>query len=105
VAWEQRGGGRYYYRTHWVNGRPVKEYVGGGLAGRLASESDRIDHERREAEKARHRRDLERLEALVAPAAELGEAAEVLARAELVAGGYHKHKGEWRRGRTHPGNT
>ncbi len=99
MAWEERGGGRYYYRTHWVNGRPVKEYVGGGLVGRLSAEADRIKRERAEAEKARHRRELERLEALAAPVLELSEAAEILARAPLIAAGFHRHKGEWRRAR------
>jgi len=96
VAWEERGGGRYYYRTHWVNGRPVKEYVGGGLAGRLASESDRIDRERREARALEERWEREKLEALAAPVLELSEAAEILARAHLIAAGFHRHKGEWR---------
>jgi hypothetical protein len=97
VAWEERGGGRYYYyRTHWVNGRPVKEYVGGGLAGRLASEADRIDRERREARALEERREREKLEALAAPVLELSEAAEILARAHLIAAGFHRHKGEWR---------
>jgi hypothetical protein len=96
VAWEERGGGRYYYRTHWVNGRPVKEYVGGGLAGRLASESDHIDRERREARALEERREREKLEALAAPVLELSEAAEILARAHLIAAGFHRHKGEWR---------
>ena len=44
--------------------------------------------------------ELERLEALAAPVLELCEAAEVLARAHLIAGGYHRHKGEWRRERS-----
>lgn len=96
MAWEERGGGRYYYRTHWVNGRPVKEYVGGGLAGRLASESDRIDRERRVARALEERREREKLEALAAPVLELSEAAEILARAHLIAAGFHRHKGEWR---------
>jgi hypothetical protein len=100
VAWEERGGGRYYYRTRWVNGRPVKEYVGGGLAGRLASESDRIDRERREARALEEKREREKLEALAAPVLELSEAAEILARAHLIAAGFHRHKGEWRRART-----
>ena len=30
---------------------------------------------------------------------EVDEAADILARAHLLAGGYHRHKGEWRRGR------
>ena len=99
MAWEERGGGRYYYRTQWVEGRPVKEYVGGGLRGELAAEADRIERERREAEGARERRELKCLRELAAPLGELSEAAEALVRAELVAGGYHRHKGEWRRER------
>lgn len=99
MAWEERGGGRYYYRTRWVNGRPVKEYVGGGLAGWLASEADRIDRERREARALEERREREKLEALAAPVLELSEAAEILARAHLIAAGFHRHKGEWRRAR------
>jgi hypothetical protein len=99
VAWEERGGGRYYYRTRWVNGRPVKEYVGGGLAGRLASEADRIARERREARALEEKREREKLEALAAPVLELSEAAEILARAHLIAAGLHRHKGEWRRER------
>ena len=100
MAWEERGGGRYYYSTYWVNGRPVKEYVGGGLTGRLASEADRIDRERREARALAEKREREKLEALAAPVLELSEAAEILARAHLIAAGFHRHKGEWRRART-----
>jgi hypothetical protein len=100
VGWEARErGGPYYTRSRRVGARVVRKYVGGGLVGRLSAEADRIGRERAEAEKARHRRELERLEALVSPAAELSEAAEVLVRAELLAGGYHRHKGEWRRER------
>jgi hypothetical protein len=78
----------------------VREYVGGGLAGEMAAEADRIERERREAEELRQRRELERLEALAAPVAELHEAAAVLARAHLIAAGCHRHKGEWRRARS-----
>ena len=99
MAWEERGGARYYYRTRWVNGRPVKEYVGGGLAGRLASEAARIARERREIRALAEKREREKLEALAAPVLELSEAAEILAHAHLIAAGLHRHKGEWRRAR------
>lgn len=100
MAWEERErGGRYYTRSRRVEGRVVRGYVGGGLAGELASEADRIEREQAESEKARQRRELERIEALVAPVLELDEAAGVIARAHLVASGYHRRKGEWRRGR------
>jgi hypothetical protein len=98
VGWENRErGGPYYTRSRRVGGRVVREYVGAGLLGWLSAEADRIERDRAEAEKARRRRELERLEALAAPLCELSEAAEVLVRAELLAGGYHKHNGEWRR--------
>ncbi len=105
MGWEIRErGGPYYTRSRRMEGRVVREYLGAGLVGRLSAEADRIKREREEAEKVRHRRELEHLEehleALVSPAAELGEAAEVLVRAELLACGYHKHKGEWRRERS-----
>jgi hypothetical protein len=77
----------------------VREYVGGGIVGMLSAEADRIERERHEVAKFREKREREKLEALIAPSVELRTAAEVLVRAELVAGGYHQHKGEWRRGR------
>ena len=98
MAWESRKrGGLYYTRSRREEGRVVREYVGGGLAGELAAEADRIGRERREAEDLRRRGELERLQALAAAVAEVEEAARVLARAHLVAAGYHRHKGEWRR--------
>ncbi len=66
-----------YTRSRRIESRVVREYLGAGLVGRLSAEADRIKRERVEAEKVRHKRELERLEALVSPAAELWEAAEV----------------------------
>ena len=97
MAWETRErGGRYYTRSRRKDGRVVREYLGGGLVGELASETDRIRRERREINDLCRRRELERLEA---PVEELSEAAEILLRAHLIAAGYHRRKGEWRRAR------
>ncbi len=101
MAWEERErGGPYYTRSWRQDGRVVREYVGGGLAGRLASESDRIERERREERALEEKRAREKLEALAAPVLELEEAAAVLVRAHLIAAGCHRHKGEWRRARS-----
>jgi hypothetical protein len=98
VGWEKRErGGRYYTRSLRENGCVVREYVGGGLVGEMASEADRIERERREAEERHHRREIECLEAFAAPVEELHEAAAVLALAHLIAAGYHRRKGEYRR--------
>ena len=97
MALEHRAGRPYYYR-HVRDGEKIrKEYVGAGFVAELASEADRIERERDAAKKGRCGRELEHLEALMAPVLELNHAAEVLVRAELVGGGYHRHKGEWRR--------
>ena len=98
VAWEERErGGRYYTRSRREGGRVLREYVGGGLAGELAAEADRERRELEEAQREREREDIERIKALAAPVLEVSEAAEILARAHLVAAGYRRRKGEYRR--------
>jgi hypothetical protein len=100
VSWERRErGGRYYARSRREGGRVVREYVGGGLAGEMAEEADRQKRELEEARREREKEKLERLEGLSAPVFELSEAAEILAHAHLLAAGYHRHKGEYRRAR------
>jgi hypothetical protein len=102
MAWEKRErGGRYYTRSYRdEDGRVRREYIGAGELARIASELDTIRRAAEEAERERQRAEVERLEALATPLVEIDEAAEVLARAALVASGCHRHKGEWRRERT-----
>jgi hypothetical protein len=96
MAWEKRGERAYYYRSVRDGERVRKVYLGRDIFGELAARQDEEERERRAGEQAYGRGELERLEALVAPAQEIEEAAEALTRAALVAGGYHQHKGEWR---------
>ncbi len=81
------------------DGRVVREYIGTGPLAEIVAKSDRTKWELGEAERKREKTELERLEALAAPVLTLSEAAEVLLRAHLIASGYHRHKGEWRRAR------
>jgi hypothetical protein len=99
--WERRErGGPYYTRSRKEGGRVVREYVGGGVLGTLAARMDAERRRRREEEAATRREERERLDVLVAPVEELCEAAEIIARAALVASGYHQHnRGEWRKRR------
>src|SRR5215212_8141388 len=101
MAWERRErGGAYYTRSRKVNGKVVREYVGTGVLGELAALMDAEKRERREEEAASWREEKRNLEALVAPVEELHDAVEVLARAALIASGYHCHnRGEWRKRR------
>ena len=104
--WERRDrGGLYYTRSKKVNGKVIREYVGGGLLGQLAARIDSDERRRREEKAALWRQERESLEALDGLTEELYEAAEVLAKAALLAAGYHQHRrGEWRkrRGRQSP---
>ena len=99
MAWERRGGKLYYYQSEREDGRVRKRYIGAGEVAELVAHADAALRLAREQRAAREGAELERLEALCAPVLELSEAASVLARAQLVASGYHRHKGEWRRAR------
>ena len=92
--------GRYYTRSRREGGRVVREYVGAGAVGHLASQLDAIEREKREIERAAARAEREEVAALDALLAEFDELADLLARAALVAAGFHQHHGgTWRRRR------
>lgn len=116
MGWDvKRGGapGGYYYRSVRVPGQPqpVKLYLGRGAEAHAAAAAV---EERRAARVAA-------LEAASTPAAravthatdlleDLGRRTRELMVAALVAAGWHRHKGEWRRrraarGTTHGGGT
>jgi hypothetical protein len=99
VAWERRGGNLYYYQSERVDGRVRKKYVGTGEIAELVAHADETIRRTRAERRERVRAELEEARGLASAADELNEAAEILARAEMVAAGYHRHKGEWRRRR------
>ena len=101
MGWEMRGGhGPYYTRSRRVNGRIIREYVGKGLIGDLASVMDDRDRTEQQA----------KAEALSTQIAELDRIEEILATvystadevtvSSLESAGYHRHhRGEWRKRR------
>jgi len=101
MGWESRGRGkrRYYTRSRWVDGRVEREYIGSGPAAEIAALEDEYKRQQREEEAASWKEEKERLEARAAFLHELAEASEVILRAHLLASGFHKHKGQWRRKR------
>jgi hypothetical protein len=103
--WERRErGGLYYTRSRKEGGKVVREYVGGGVLGKIAALEDEYERRRRKGEASLFNEECESLDALLAPIEELCEAAEVIARASLVASGYHQHnRGEWRKRRERRG--
>lgn len=100
MVWEERNGNRYYYQSERdEQGRVVKKYIGTGQIAELVAHAEETRRKVREDRRAKEREELERMEALAAPVLELDEVTDVLARAALLAAGYHHHRGEWRRER------
>ena len=97
MGWER---GRYYTRSRKVNGRVEREYVGGGELGRLVAEMDAIKRAERLAEAEAWRAEKARLEAEEADLEKMDRLIDLIARATLVAAGFHRHnRCEWRRRR------
>jgi hypothetical protein len=97
MGWER---GQYYTRSRKVNGRVVREYVGGGMAGALAAELDALDREQRDPDREAMQVLQEKWTASDAALDELDASADRLAHAALLIAGYRRHKrGEWRKKR------
>jgi hypothetical protein len=97
MGWDR---GRYYTRSKKVNGRVVREYVGTGYPAELAARLDALERQKRRLDAqgvALEKADLTDLEEELKA---MAKAADLAARAALLAAGYHQHKrGEWRKRR------
>src|SRR5262245_36148404 len=98
MGWDK--GGRYYTRSKRVNGRVVREYIGGGGQGRLAAEHDARQRQKRRDERARALAELAELAILDALLDEFCAFVDLVVEAHLSAQGYRKHRGQWRKQRT-----
>jgi hypothetical protein len=98
MGWDKNG--RYYTRSRRVNGRVVREHIGGGVIGELAAQLDASTREERRVKQNSARAEREAVAALDASLTELNELADLVARAALAAAGYVQHdRGEWRKKR------
>jgi hypothetical protein len=96
VAWERRGD-NLYYQGEREGGRVRKRYIGAEEVAELIAHADETIRRTRAERRERARAELEEARCLALAGAELHQAAEMLARAQMVAAGYHRRKGEWRR--------
>ena len=96
MAWERRGSNLYYYQSQRIDGRVRKKYVGAGEVAQAVAHADETIRQSRAAQSERARAELVEARTLASAGEELSEAADVLAVAELLAAGYHRHKGQWR---------
>ncbi len=96
---EQRGNNFYYYRKRRVGRRVRTEYVGGGELAHLISCLEKLEREQRDEERRREKARRAELKAGDQALDEFDTLISTLVQGILVAGGYHTHKGQWRRKR------
>lgn len=96
MAWEKG----YYYRVRKVNGRVIREYLGAGRVAELVASMDALDREQRRLEALARCQFKDELSAIDADLKAANEKIDLVARAALLAAGFHQHKrGEWRKRR------
>ena len=104
MGWEPRGScrGRYSTRIKRANGRIVREYVGaaGDPLVELVAAADILRQADRRAAAEARRAEEASWQAALAPLLELSQVADLMARAALLAAGYHRHsRSSWRKKR------
>ena len=97
MAWDQN---RYYSRSFKVNGRIIRQYIGGGEAGRMAAQQDEDRREKIRLRREAAKRLMTDLKAIDDTVIALCHRTEIAARAAMYAAGYYQHhRSEWRRRR------
>jgi hypothetical protein len=99
MSWEERNGHYYYYDKVREGGRVISRYVGKGLASKLieaTNEAKRFEREELRQERRRQKALDREIDSTIR---DLSAHAKALTEAVLLASGYHRHKGQWRRKR------
>jgi hypothetical protein len=99
MGWKTINGRRYYYKSERDGGRVKTAYFGAGESGLLISLLGREDQAEREAERDERRAEREENRAEEKAVTEWFDDVQAVADAAMIAAGFHKHKGQWRRRR------
>jgi hypothetical protein len=99
MGWKTINGRRYYCKSERNGGRVKRTYFGFGESGLLISLLELEDRAEREAEREQRRAEKEEYETEEKALTEWFDDVQTVADAAMIAAGYHKHKGQWRRKR------
>ena len=99
MAWEQRRGGKYFYRSFRSGGKVQKTYFGRGSQATAAEQEMAEARARRESDRQAVRQLQAALMPLDVAADEIDAGADILLGALLHGCGFHEHRGAWRRKR------
>ena len=101
MGWEQRKGRFYYYEKRREGDRVVSKYVGTGSFAEACAVLCESEKEKRRLEREALRQEREALDRQAGQVKDVLDQIRVLTHAALIAGGYHMHKGQWRKRREH----
>lgn len=99
MGWELRNGRHYYYRKIRRGRQVVSEYVGKGELIELLLEMDELDRMEKLQSRVAWKNQKDEVRKLNKDMSQLAKIINGIARASLLASGYHPHKGQWRRKR------
>jgi hypothetical protein len=99
MGWKTINGRQYYYKSERQGGRVKSTYFGAGESAQLISLLLLEDRAEREAERDQRRAEREEYESEEKVVAEWFDDVQAVADAAMVAAGFHKPKGQWRRKR------
>jgi hypothetical protein len=99
MGWKTINGHRYFYKLERVGGRVKSTYFGAGEGGSLMAEMVALERLEREADREQVREERAEADAEEQAVSEWFDGVEAVSEAAMIAAGFHKHKGQWRRKR------
>ncbi len=99
MGWKTINGHRYYYKSERVGGRVETTYFGAGESGSLMAQIVAFERLERAADREQLREERLESDAEERAVSKWFDGVQVVADAALIAAGFHKHKGQWRRKR------
>ena len=99
MGWKTIDGRRYYYKSEREGGRVKTTYFGAGESGLLMSSFESVERAEREAERDERRAEREENRTEEKAVVDWFDVVQAATDAAMLAAGFHKHKGQWRRKR------
>jgi hypothetical protein len=99
MGWKTINGRRYFYKSERTGGRVRSAYFGPGTSGSIMAEWIALERLEKTEQRERERGEREESDAAERTIADWFGDVQAVADAAMVAAGFHKHKGQWRRRR------
>jgi hypothetical protein len=99
MGWKSINGRRYFYKSEREGGRVKSTYFGAGEVSSLMAQWFALERLERAAQRERMREEREEADAEERAVSGWFDDVQAVADAAMVAAGFHKHKGQWRRKR------